>query len=527
MKVYSMVKSAISGAMGLALVFAANRVIAETYTDANGLVWTYTVSSGKATLSGVSKQNGGEITGTLVIPSTVDGMTVSAIGANSFQNLPITQLIVADSVITLNAGAFANCSALLSVTLGNGLVTIAHGRANYSGHSANTASPDTYASSGVFGNCLNLETVAFGGNLVTIGAHAFSECQALKSLDFPDSLQTIGENCFYDNIRLTRVTFGADLKLIGQCAFMGCPSLSKVTFSASTTPLLTIKSNAFRNCVTLTSLVLSDALTTLEANAFAGCTLLRRLTIPSVITTVANDVFSNLGNLKEVYFMGLPPENIANAGLPADIKIRYSSEYAEDWEPVIASCGFTNAAVYDSGSDSGDGSGTVSGSLALTVTNVVVHYVTSSLPSDAVIPSEAAGIVNVIAEVNAGKAVAITADWAKQYPAFTATFGADFTKALTMQTGKCDGAGNPMLVWQDFVAGTDPTDPEDVFTASITFDRNTGDPVISWSPELSAAEAAKRVYKVLGKVKLTDAVWTEVNGNTADFNFFKVSVEMK
>ena len=28
-----------------------------------------------------------------------------------------------------------------------------------------------------------------------------------------------------------------------------------------------------------------------------------------------------------------------------------------------------------------------------------------------------------------------------------------------METGKRDGAGNPMFVWQDYVAGTDPTDP--------------------------------------------------------------------
>ena len=84
-----------------------------------------------------------------------------------------------------------------------------------------------------------------------------------------------------------------------------------------------------------------------------------------------------------------------------------------------------------------------------------------------------------------------------------------------------------MMVWQDFVAGTDPTDPESKFTASITFDKDTGKPVISWSPELTAAEAAKRTYKKYGKVKLTDANWTEIVDNDEDYNFFKVSVEMK
>ena len=43
----------------------------------------------------------------------------------------------------------------------------------------------------------------------------------------------------------------------------------------------------------------------------------------------------------------MPPENLANAGLATDVKIRYSKEYAEDWAEAIAACGFTNVTEYD------------------------------------------------------------------------------------------------------------------------------------------------------------------------------------
>jgi len=129
--------------------------------------------------------------------------------------------------------------------------------------------------------------------------------------------------------------------------------------------------------------------------------------------------------------------------------------------------------------------------------------------------------------VNAGTAVAITANWAEQYPGFVAKFGNDFTKAITAETGKRDGVGKPMMVWQDFVAGTDPTNPDDVFRASLTFDAATGDPIVSWTPELSAAEATKRIYKTFGKVRLNDPNWTLINGDAANYNFFKVTVEMR
>ena len=185
-----------------------------------------------------------------------------------------------------------------------------------------------------------------------------------------------------------------------------------------------------------------------------------------------------------------------------------------------------NGEAMDEGEVSG-GTGNVVAGVSLTVTNVIVHYVTQSIPSDAVIPSTTAGIVNVITEVDAGAPVAISPAWAEQYPDFEAKFGSDFSAAIVAETGKRDGAGNAMRVWQDFVAGTDPTDPNSVFTATITFDAGTGQPVISWSPELSPEEAAKRTYRKYGKVKLTDEDWTEIDGDEASYNFFKVSVEMK
>jgi len=228
--------------------------------------------------------------------------------------------------------------------LGNGLVTIGDGRTG-----GDTLSPDTHASSGVFGNCGNLETVEFGPNLETIGHHAFSECGHLKSLTIPDSVTTIGENCFYNNIRLTTVTFGADLQSIGECAFMGCVSLSSVSFSPATTPLLTINANAFRNCLCLASLTLSNAMPTIKSGAFEGCTMLRRITVPSLMSTIESNVFSGMENLNEIIFLGLPPENLANAGLATDIKLRYPKEYKDDWEAVIKTIGFTNTSEFDSG----------------------------------------------------------------------------------------------------------------------------------------------------------------------------------
>ena len=224
--------------------------------------------------------------------------------------------------------------------------------------------------------------------------------------------------------------------------------------------------------------------------------------IPNGVVGIASNAFENCENVELVSI----PESVA--AIP---------------NATFANCDGLWANWYKAMAKGGD----ATDSVTLTVTNVVVHYVTASVPSTAVTPAEQTGLVNIIAEVTSGGPVAIASTWMEQYPGFEERFGSDFTAALTKPTGKRDSAGNAMLVWQDFVAGTDPTKDDDVFTASITFD-SSGNPVISYTPELSEAETAKRTYRKFGKVKLNDAVWTEIpDGEEDSYNFFKISVEMK
>ena len=88
---------------------------------------------------------------------------------------------------------------------------------------------------------------------------------------------------------------------------------------------------------------------------------------------------------------------------------------------------------------------------------------------------------------------------------FEAKFGSDQVAAMTMPTDKKDAKGNDMYVWQDYVAGTDPTDTNSVFTAKV--EMVGGMPVVTWEPKLSASEEARRTYIIYGKTNLTDAVW--------------------
>ncbi len=94
---------------------------------------------------------------------------------------------------------------------------------------------------------------------------------------------------------------------------------------------------------------------------------------------------------------------------------------------------------------------------------------------------------------------------------------------MAMPTDKKDAKGNDMYVWQDYVAGTDPTDTNSVFKTSIDF--VDGAPVVTWSPELPPEQAVLRAYTIYGKTNLTDRVWH--SPTNASSRFFRVGVELR
>ena len=76
------------------------------------------------------------------------------------------------------------------------------------------------------------------------------------------------------------------------------------------------------------------------------------------------------------------------------------------------------------------------------------------------------------------------------------------------------------------MAGTDPTDVNDLFRAEMRIVNDA--PVVSWSPVLSATEAARRTYTIYGRQSLLSGDWAVVpSGQEANYNFFKVTVKMK
>lgn len=110
--------------------------------------------------------------------------------------------------------------------------------------------------------------------------------------------------------------------------------------------------------------------------------------------------------------------------------------------------------------------------------------------------------------------------------AFAERYGSDLEVAATQPTGKRDECGQPLFVWQDYVAGTDPVDSNDTFSVVLTW--QNGLPKIGWKPQLPKDEASKRKYTLYGKDRLEDASWKQIENDALGGNrFFKMAVELR
>ena len=246
------------------------------------------------------------------------------------------------------------------------------------------------------------------------------------------------------------------------------------------------------------------------ASLFDGCENLRRVTLPIA--------------LKDV---------VSFEGCPEDLEIVYTEP-----EPVVISsityqnlrgATHTNPDSYQEGTLVSFSN--PSGVTGYTFTGWTPSQILPSDTGDKVVtanwewtPQDAV----VDASITGWDSVTVKADWVKteleqkfgigKKEAFIAKFGDDLTSAMTKKTGKRDIDGNELLVWHDYVAGTDPTDVNSTFKAII--DIQDGKPVISWEPDLNS-EGEERVYTVHGKENLSDIWHSPI---TALDHFFKVDV---
>ena len=225
---------------------------------------------------------------------------VEKVGNFSGIDEELEEVVLPDTVTTLEADCFKGCRSLRRIHLGAGLKNVGRGAFSNCGitsltlpTSLNRMPRDRYSNEySLFSGCDSLEEFRMEGEgevyLVKDGVlyrKYGRECVlcfcppklAWEEFEVPEGTEYIEFGAFTDNTVLKEIVFPDSLKKIEAWAFRNCTSLEVVLFNPE---LEEISANAFSCCTSLKALALPQSLERLDHSAFSGCKNLGLLRLP-------------------------------------------------------------------------------------------------------------------------------------------------------------------------------------------------------------------------------------------------------
>lgn len=269
----------------------------------------------------------------LVIPETIDGVTVTAIGESVFQdNIMLSSVIIPDTVSKIGKKAFYGCTGLTEIELPESLTSCGNYAFAFCSGITEVTIPGsldktgaymfykctsltkaiveegvTVLSGSTFRDCSVLSSITLPSTLVDISTYAISYCKKLAYIDIPDNLKNIGDAAFYYCCVLNNVEIPDTVKYVGTHSFRECWKLSNIKLSKGDN---SIKYRTFHNCA-IKTLDIPDTYTSIGIEAFWQCTKLEELELPPAIESIGNKAFYGCTKLTEVTVY----DNLTDIGL--------------------------------------------------------------------------------------------------------------------------------------------------------------------------------------------------------------------
>lgn len=270
---------------------------AQTFTVGN---LNYSLNDDGVSVTVIGHVDGTAATGELVIPESVTqwGNTylVTAIGGFSGCSGLTGEMVIPNSIVTIQDFAFNGCSGLTSVIIGNSVTSI-----NYSS----------------FQSCLGLTSITIPASVTFISCGAFNDCSNLSILEYNAINCGMSNNCWTHHwlsncSSLSSIIIGNDVQVIPDSFVSGCSSLTSVFIGNS---VVSIGNNAFHNCSNLSGeLIIPNSVTYIGDNAFENCSGYSQITIGNNVNYIGNNAFSGCSGFTGSLSI---PNNVAIIGSSA------------------------------------------------------------------------------------------------------------------------------------------------------------------------------------------------------------------
>lgn len=215
--------------------------------------------------------------------------TDNVIGENMFASTILENILLPQSIISIDTFAFENCQKLSNLTISEGITSIGEG---------------------AFRGCISLSHIALPSTVTSINQFAFSGCTYLGSISIPENVTSIEDYTFYNCTYLKDITIPNNVTYIGTSAFNGCRSLPGINIPDGVTA---IKYQTFFDCSSLESITLPNSVTSVDRYAFSGCSALASINIPDGVTSISDYTFDGCSSLTSINI----PDGVTEIGYNA------------------------------------------------------------------------------------------------------------------------------------------------------------------------------------------------------------------
>lgn len=270
----------------------------------------------------------------------------TSIGSRAFANCySLNNIKIPDSVNFIGYDAFSGCNNLPPIFFSTGKKVLI--RYSASNPETSYAIPETveYIAESAFYNCTNLISISIDSKISSIEKYTFAECQNLTNIEIPDSVTNIQEYAFENCNSLESITIPRNVTSIKDSAFQHCSNLKEINvdpenpayssvdgvlFDKSQTTLIKyppnkegeytipetvcyIEKNAFSECKSSFSLIISGGMEVIESHTFYKLKGLQKVQLPPTLKVIGEDAFFGCVNLKEINI----PDSVISIGAGA------------------------------------------------------------------------------------------------------------------------------------------------------------------------------------------------------------------
>ena len=200
----------------------------------------------------------------IVLPATITKIYHSAF----MYCVSLKNINIPDSVTSIGSGCFDHCSSLTYISIPNAITVIPNAAFSECTSLRYVNAPSvTRFDEGAFSGCVSLSEIYLPTDFsMTFGRHAFYNCRALEYMEMNNG--TIGGYAFAGS-GIQSIVFKGSEVTVDYYAFNNCHYLSSFCVM-NKNATVSIGHNAFRNCITLEEIVITEH-TSVEYAAFKNC----------------------------------------------------------------------------------------------------------------------------------------------------------------------------------------------------------------------------------------------------------------